>query len=180
MNDSEHSNLTIAEESLPVASKFDFQALDASYSRTLTIESIAVWLLIVLVALIINYIKGNLVWLTGQWWFYLASIVPIVISFILSPMITNARGVALREMDIHYKSGILWRKTVSLPFNRVQHVELENGPLERAFGLTSLNIYTAGGGSADMKIPGLSPDRASTIRAYVIERAGSELIDSES
>ena len=180
MTDSKFSNQSIDETTLPRAGQLDFQTLDASYSRTLIIESIAAWLGIVLVALVINYIKENLLWLAAQWWVYVIALIPIVISFILSPMISRARGIALREMDIHFKSGVVWRKTVSLPFNRVQHVELENGPLERAFGLTSLKFYTAGGGSADMKIPGLSPDRATSLRAYIMERAGSELNDDES
>jgi len=87
-------------------------------------------------------------------------------------MMAKSRGFSLREHDIHYKSGIIWRKTVSLPFNRIQHVELESGPVERIFKLTTLKFFTAGGGKADMKIPALGFERASKLRSFVMEQAG--------
>jgi uncharacterized protein len=44
--------------------------------------------------------------------------------------------------------------------------------LERLFEMSSLRIYTAGGSSSDLSIPGLKPDQALKMRSYILKRAG--------
>ena len=69
--------------------------------------------------------------------------------------------------------GRRWRKTVLLPFNRVQHAEVSSGPLQRKFGLASLKFFTAGGSSVDLKIDGLMKERAEEIRSFIMEKCGN-------
>jgi membrane protein YdbS with pleckstrin-like domain len=88
---------------------------------------------------------------------------------------SRVKGIALREHDIAYRSGLYWRKTVMLAYNRVQHVEVSSGPLQRKFGLASVKFFTAGGSSVDLKVDGLTRERAEQMRAHVI--AGKD--DSE-
>ena len=90
---------------------------------------------------------------------------------------TGAKGIALRERDIAYQSGLYWRKVVVLAFNRVQHVEVSSGPLQRKFGLATLKFFTAGGSSVDLKVDGLARKRAQQIRAFVLSK--SEIAHSE-
>ena len=78
------------------------------------------------------------------------------------------KGYALRTQDIAYRSGLFWRKVVVLPLNRIQHVEVTSGPLQRHFGLATLKFYTAGGKSVDLKIEGLLSDDAERLRASVL------------
>ena len=58
----------------------------------------------------------------------------------------------------------------TLPFARVQHVNLSRGPVERALGLATLDVRSAG---PDISIPGLTEDDAARIKLLVIERAGA-------
>ena len=51
------------------------------------------------------------------------------------------------------------------PYVRIQHVDASRGPIERAFGLATTVVYTAGSRSADVSIPGLSPERAEDLQA---------------
>lgn len=83
-------------------------------------------------------------------------------------------GYLLREHDIHLRTGALWRQTTSVTLNRVQHIELSQGPLERSLGCCRLLIYTAGGAGQDLSIPGLDTDNAEQIRAWVLARIESE------
>lgn len=69
-------------------------------------------------------------------------------------------GFALREKDILYRRGFLTNKTTVVPFNRIQHVSTTRGILDKYLGITTLNIFTAGGSGSDIKIPGLTPDLA--------------------
>ena len=177
MSDTVFTNDTIVEASLPKASEVDFEGLAPSYARTLIIEWFGVWALLVAVNVGINIFTPVDTMRSELWWAFLLVGILIMSVFIWAPMVARSRGFALRDHDIHYKSGLIWRKIVSLPFNRVQHVELESGPLERIFKLTTLKFFTAGGGNADMKIPALGFERASKLRAFVMEKAG--VVESE-
>lgn len=79
------------------------------------------------------------------------------------------RALTLRQQDIGFRKGLLWHKEVFLIFNRIQHVEITRGPLERLLGLASIKLFTAGGSTADLAIPGLSPERALSLREHVVK-----------
>ncbi len=77
------------------------------------------------------------------------------------------RAYALRELDISYKKGWIFYSHVTVPFNRVQHSEISQGPVDRYFGLVTLHIYTAGGSSSDLSIPGLPREEAQRLRDFI-------------
>lgn len=77
---------------------------------------------------------------------------------------------------VYLERGVLTEVTSVVPFVRVQHVDSQRGPTERAVGLASVVVYTAGSRGADVTIPGLSPDRADALR----ERLRRLAIESES
>ena len=76
---------------------------------------------------------------------------------------------ALREKDISFRSGWLWKSITTVPFNRVQHCDFKQGLLDRQFGLAKLTIYTAGGQNTDLEIPGLLLDTAERLKSYILE-----------
>jgi membrane protein YdbS with pleckstrin-like domain len=83
-------------------------------------------------------------------------------------------GFALREKDVLYKSGIFFRSTIIIPFSRVQHCEIEQGPIDRMFGLAELSLYTAGGSSSDLSIPGLTLDKANALKIFITNRVAAD------
>ncbi len=90
------------------------------------------------------------------------------------------RGVAVRENDILYRRGLFWRNTTIIPFNRIQHIESQQGPIERKLSLSTLKIFTAGGLSSDLQVSGLSSYRASQIRQLILSKTTSETDTAES
>lgn len=50
----------------------------------------------------------------------------------------------LDERGLSVQRGLVWRKEVLVPRTRVQHLDLERGPIERRFGLATLVVHTAG------------------------------------
>jgi len=58
-----------------------------------------------------------------------------------------------------------------VPYVRVQHIDTNRGPLERFLGLASLRVYTAGSQGADMRIPGLSRERAEEMQEDLKKKA---------
>lgn len=75
---------------------------------------------------------------------------------------------AIREQDISKQSGLIFRKLSCQPILRVQHVEVNRGPLDRWAGLASLQVFSAGGEMYTFEIPGLSLSRAEQLREFIL------------
>lgn len=86
------------------------------------------------------------------------------------------RGYAVRDRDILYRSGVLWRSVRAVPFNRVQHSKTDSTPLDRRFGLANLSIFPAGGGAH--KIRGLGGETAERLRTFVSARIEAETAEA--
>ncbi|MFF5702039.1 PH domain-containing protein [Streptomyces sp. NPDC012794] len=70
---------------------------------------------------------------------------------------------AERTDDLLISRGVLWREETVVPYGRMQLVEVTSGPLERRFGLASVQLHTAAA-ATDAKIPGLAPAEAERLR----------------
>lgn len=81
---------------------------------------------------------------------------------------------ALRETDLLVQRGVLFRTWTSVPYNRIQHVDTRQGPLERLLGLSRVLVYTASGLGADGSIPGLDEARAARLRDTLSRRGGDD------
>ena len=171
---SDFTNLPVEENNLPTTDNLEFEALSPRYIRTLYIEAVIAWIVLGISVSLLYFFLEPVRAVTSQWWFLLPVGILIILSFFWLQMVVDSRGFALREKDIHYKSGVIWQKIVSLPYNRVQHVERESNPLERIFKLSTLKFFTSGGRKADMKIPALTFERGSRLRAFVIEKAAAD------
>ncbi len=73
------------------------------------------------------------------------------------------------------RSGIWFRHTRLLPLSRLQHIDLESGPLARRFGLASLILHTAGTQNASLTIPGLDAAYAEQLRNWLVELGGNDV-----
>ena len=75
----------------------------------------------------------------------------------------RAWGYAERAEDLLVRRGVMFRRTSVIPYGRMQYVEVAAGPLERAFGLATVQMHTAAAAS-DARIPGLAADEAARLR----------------
>ena len=60
--------------------------------------------------------------------------------------------------------GILFRRDTVVPFGRVQHIDVHQGPIARFFGIASLTLHTAGSHNASVTLPGLEEKIARAMR----------------
>jgi len=111
----------------------------------------------------------------GTWIFYVAIPVALftLLTFATIPIGYKKRSYALRQRDITYKKGWIFNSIVTIPFNRIQHTEISRGPLERKFDLSTLKIYTAGGSTSDLSIPGLEKEEAKQLKDFVAKKAAT-------
>ena len=77
------------------------------------------------------------------------------------------RGYAIREKDVLYRSGWLVKKMRIVPLNRIQHISVQSGPIERMFGLSSVSLFTAGNHDADFSIKGLKEETAQQLKEWI-------------
>ncbi len=70
---------------------------------------------------------------------------------------------AEREDELLVSHGVMFRELVVVPYGRMQFVDVTAGPLERAYGMATVELHTATP-ATDAKIPGLHPDEAGRLR----------------
>ena len=81
----------------------------------------------------------------------------------------------LDDTGLHLKRGRAFRKEILVPRSRVQHLDIERGPVERHFGLATLVIHTAGTRQHAIRQPGLADADAVALRdALVPASAGHD------
>ena len=83
----------------------------------------------------------------------------------------SARGYQISADRLRVVRGLLFRYDTVVPFSRVQHIDVNQGPLERFFGIATLTLHTAGNHNASVALPGLGEPLAremrETIRAHI-------------
>ncbi|MEW1682951.1 PH domain-containing protein [Streptomyces sp. NPDC093594] len=75
---------------------------------------------------------------------------------------------AERADDLLISRGVLWQEETVVPYGRMQLVEVTSGPVERYFGLASVQLHTAAA-ATDATIPGLDPAEAERLRDRLTE-----------
>lgn len=105
-------------------------------------------------------------WLAGWWLPALAVLLGAVAVGWGSWLIERnwrAWGYAERHDDLLVTHGVWYRQLTVVPYGRMQFVDVKSGPLERRFGLATVQLHTASPAS-DARIPGLPPDEAARLR----------------
>ncbi len=76
-------------------------------------------------------------------------------------------GFELAEDELHVAHGLWIRARTVVPFGRVQHIDVTQGPLERRFGLGTLVLHTAGTRGSAVALPGLEHAEAGRMRDLI-------------
>lgn len=153
-------------QGLPEAEQLEMIPLEPIYKRVRYISAAIIAIVFIIAAWAIAWAQEGLY----PYGYFGAGLISV---FAGSMVLYNGHlyhymGYAIREKDITYKSGWLWKSMITVPFNRVQHCDLRQGILDRRFGLSKLTIYTAGGQSTDLMIPGLLPETAEKLKTFIL------------
>lgn len=112
---------------------------------------------------------SGLVWL----WAIPGSLAIIfLITLVLTPRRVRAIGYQLREDDLLFRKGLLFQRFVSVPYGRMQLIDINRGPLARAVGLSELKFVTAAAATGVI-IPGLPEAEAEELRDRLVHLAES-------
>ena len=169
--DTSFSNQAVAIDEQPSISQLDYKPLSPRYRPThmLTTGGVFAGILLLLSALRFQPFMA-LPQELAEFYPFLA-----IALFILSLAILSyqffadpCKQYAVREQDIHYRHGLLFKKVVTQPILRIQHIEIKRGPVERLSALASLQVFSAGGAMHTFEIPGLPVDTATKIRSFIL------------
>jgi len=152
---------------LPDISKITFIKIEKSYLSVLLINIFLIFVPTLIGLVVLINLKLEEVIPEYTWLFYLVYF--FVFAFIITTFCIgfSKRKYALREKDVSYKKGILLKKMTTVPFSRIQHVEINEGPISRLFKLASLSVFTAGDSSDDLEISGIQKTEALRIKEFI-------------
>ena len=111
-------------------------------------------------------------WLVQAWLGALAALVALVgLAWVWAVVGRTVRswGYAERADDLLVTRGVLRRQLVVVPYGRMQFVDVTAGPLDRRFGLATVQLHTAAA-ATDASIPGLVPAEAARLRDRLAAR----------
>ena len=75
----------------------------------------------------------------------------------------RAWGYAEREQDLLIRRGALVRHLTIVPYGRMQFVDVKQGPLARALGVSTVQLHTAAA-ATDARIPFVADSEAARLR----------------
>lgn len=111
-------------------------------------------------------------------WMLIAAV--SLLSTVWWPKWEHARWTYRIDDDVvELRYGVVWRTAVLIPRSRLQHVDLHQGPLERRWGLATVEIHTAGTRNASHKIPGLDVEVANALRDQLITASNRASHDAD-
>lgn len=180
MEEQEHQNLKVEsfsnkqidESLLPRMALLEYSPLERNLLKANLIWSVLFFTILISVLLFLQYVIG-IEWLgTNGKWILIGLCALFVITLLIVYFSFFKKSYAVREKDIIYNSGLFWRSSIAIPFNRVQHCEVSIGPIDRLFGLSTLKIFTAGGSSSDLGIEGLKPETSNRLKDFITNKTG--------
>jgi len=132
------------------------------------------FLFIYLVAPALNDERGR-DFLASYWWFVLIIFFVLGIgTFIWAQLAYKFYRYELADEGFRKELGVIYKKYVTIPYDRIQNVNINRGIWARILGLSDLQIETAGGSGvrkSEGRLPGLSVKDAEVLRNELIHRA---------
>ena len=171
MSDAAFVNDPIDVSTIPRIRDEDFVDVHPNYLRV-SLIGYAIWIAIVIaVCVTISVVIPENGWIPLV---VMAGILVLTITSIVFTILgVKNIGYQVRDHDLSYRHGVFVKTVETVPFVRVQHARVTQGPVERAFGIAKLAVNSAG---PDLSISGLGFDDAERLRSIVVERAG-ELVE---
>lgn len=167
------TNETIDTKALPRFEQVQLSPIDANYWKVILISISGFFLLgVAIMVTLIFLVEEEIEYKPLIFSAYTAV---FVIALLLSRISFKKKAYAFRNHDVIFRSGIIATNTMVIPYNRVQHVALHEGLIARFFGLAKVEIFTAGGVSSDLEIPGIAKAEAENIKQLLMGKIQKQL-----
>ncbi len=112
------------------------------------------------------------------WWLLLTISALAIVLFIWAFLDVKNYRYELLDNAFHQEGGVIWHESLTIPYERIQSVDIRRGIIARFLGLSDVIIRTAGVSgygkhvtSIQGRIPGVAPAEAIALRDQLIKRA---------
>ncbi len=119
-----------------------------------------------LVPLYLALRKASLV----DWQIFLMVAVVVSLYFLFSYLSYQRFFYYVKGDEIIIEKGVLYRKKISLPFNKIQTINFKENILHQVLGVTAVQIDAAGSKTEEISVEALSKSKANAFRDYVMKR----------
>jgi membrane protein YdbS with pleckstrin-like domain len=167
------SNEIIDTAQLPKFEEVHFTALHPNYWKVLLINLVLLFLISAIGMGLTFFYNVELAEFQIPMALGFVFLVVLVVAFMRIGFIK--KGFAFRNHDVLFRNGIIATNTTIIPYNRVQHVALHEGLMARYFGLATIQIFTAGGRSSDIEVPGIRKEEAENIKQLLMGKIQKQL-----
>jgi len=112
-----------------------------------------------------------------NWLSLTAFLLAFVLSFIWAKISYRLYFYELTETGFCKEYGVIVKRQTTIPYDRIQNVDIDRGVVDRIIGLSSLKVQTAGkitieGITSDEgRLPGLSKEVAEELRDELLRRS---------
>lgn len=144
--------------------------------RSLDPALIRVRLLSLIVSVVVlSGIASVAAWVLSPYvWAFVAVIVIIHVWLMwLVPRQVRAMGYYEGEHDFLIRKGIMFKSLTVIPYGRIQFVDVNEGPIARWYGMTTMTLHTASAETAG-SLDGLPAVEAARLRDMLAHRGASE------
>jgi len=146
----------------------DMESLQPAYLRVIRFIGLFVCVIISTALSFVFWVLFSMAWyFTALVWVSLFISLSLVLSGYLRHWYKNY-SYQLDDVRLAIKRGVFWRHHISVPISRVQHVDVNSGPLDRRYDLAKLVVNTAGTHHAQTSLPGLSLAQAHELRDQLL------------
>jgi len=173
------NNPQIFTENLHTINDLAFEALEKSYRSVLYIGNTIFFAIFGIIASSIYFALKDEVPYFIQVLAIVLFFSLLVFSFLSIHFGFKNKAFAVRQKDIVFQTGWLWKSKTVVPFKRIQHSEVSQGPIDRMFNLGKLRVFTAGGSGSDLSIPGLSFLKANQLKDFIISEITTQQVSYE-
>ena len=162
--------MTNSEDSVALADDDALTKVDPNYIKVVRLRTVLIALPFFIGSLVLETALASASPLPFGVIMGLVALVALALIIRLPNRRWHARGYAMSADRLRVVRGLLWHSDTTVPFGRVQHIDVDQGPIERAFGVATLTLYTAGNHNSSVHLPGLEHGLAKDMREAIRER----------
>jgi len=97
-----------------------------------------------------------------------------LVDLALVPRQVRALGYAERQDDVLVRSGLFFRRVLAVPYGRLQYLDVKEGPVQRRFGIRTLELQTASA-ATNATLPGIPVEDSEHLRDRLMARGQARL-----
>jgi len=148
--------------------------LDRGLLRQMQIHGAMAGLFLLAAAAVGEAVVDSLVPLPFGLFLAAALLILVYLAVLAPPRRYRAWGYGIDSDELQVRRGVWTRVHTVVPLDRVQHIDVSQGPLERALGICSLVLHTAGTLHSQIVLPGLARSTAEGLRDEIRARIREE------